>query len=209
MGRKDQQVKIRGYRIELGEIENAILLYSENLKQVIVESKEVNQEKVLIAYLVSNADLDKADLKKFLQEKSPDYMVPSFYVQLEKLPLSPNGKVDRKVLPGISGDDIMRKEYTAPRNEVENKLVLIWQEVLGIQKIGVTDSLFELGGNSLSATRLISLIHKEFEVKISINDLFKNRTLEDQAVFIENIHAAFGVDADQDKSNVEIEKFYI
>ncbi|UWY30341.1 amino acid adenylation domain-containing protein [Flavobacterium sp. TR2] len=209
LGRKDQQVKIRGYRIELGEIENAILLYSENLKQVIVESKEVNQEKVLIAYLVSNADLDKADLKKFLQEKLPDYMVPSFYVQLEKLPLSPNGKVDRKVLPGISGDDIMRKEYTAPRNEVENKLVLIWQEVLGIQKIGVTDSLFELGGNSLSATRLISLIHKEFEVKISINDLFKNRTLEDQAVFIENIHAAFGVDADQDKSNVEIEKFYI
>ncbi|MBP4137055.1 non-ribosomal peptide synthetase [Flavobacterium geliluteum] len=209
LGRKDHQVKIRGHRIELGEIENAILQYSDNLKQVIVESKEVNQDKVLIAYLVSIISVDKTELKKFLQEKLPDYMVPGFYLELEKLPLTPNGKVDRKVLPSISGDDIMRKEYVAPRNEVENKLVLIWQEVLGIQKIGVTDSLFELGGNSLSATRLISLIHKEFEVKISINDLFKNRTLEDQAVLIENIHAAYGVDVDQDKSNVEIEKFYI
>jgi len=209
LGRKDHQVKIRGYRIELGEIENAILLYSENLKQVIVESKEVNQEKVLIAYLVSSANVDKTGLKKFLQEKLPDYMVPGFYVELEKLPLTPNGKVDRKVLPGISGDDIMRNEYVAPRNEVENKLVLIWQEVLGIQKIGATDNLFELGGNSLSATRLISLIHNEFEVKITINDLFKNRTLEDLAVLIENIDVAYGVDVDQDKSNVEIEKFYI
>ena len=83
------------------------------------------------------------------------------------------------------------------------------RKVLGIQKIGATDNLFELGGNSLSATRLISLIHKEFEVKISINDLFKNGTLEDQAVLIDNIHLAYGVDIDKDKSNVEIEKFYI
>ncbi|MCP2028480.1 amino acid adenylation domain-containing protein [Flavobacterium sp. HSC-32F16] len=209
LGRKDHQVKIRGHRIELGEIENAILQYSENLKQVIVESKEVNHEKVLIAYLVSITNVDKTELKKFLQEKLPDYMVPGFYVELEKLPLTPNGKVDRKVLPGISGDDIMRKEYVAPRSEVEKKLVLIWQEVLGIQKIGAADNLFELGGNSLSATRLISLIHKEFEVKISINDLFKNRTLEDLAALIENIHAAYGVDIDQDKTNIEIENFYI
>ncbi|MFH6990768.1 AMP-binding protein, partial [Flavobacterium collinsii] len=94
LGRKDHQVKIRGYRIELGEIENTILQYSEDLKQVVVEVKENNQEKVLVAYFVSAANLEKAQLRSFLQEKLPDYMVPGFYIELEKLPLTPNGKID-------------------------------------------------------------------------------------------------------------------
>lgn len=113
LGRKDHQVKIRGYRIELGEIENVILQYSEDLNQVIVEAKEINGEKVLVAYLVSAADIDKSELRSFLQEKLPDYMVPSFYPKLDKMPLTTNGKIDRKALPSISGEDIVRKEYVA------------------------------------------------------------------------------------------------
>ncbi|MDI5888451.1 non-ribosomal peptide synthetase [Flavobacterium yafengii] len=203
LGRKDNQVKIRGYRIELGEIESSILLYSEALNQVIVESKVVNGDKVLIAYLVST-NIDKSELRSFLLEKLPDYMVPSFYIELKELPLTPNGKIDRKGLPDVDGEDLIRREYLKPRNEIEECLVSIWEGVLGIEKIGVTDNFFELGGHSLIATRLISLVHKEFKVKISINDLFKNLVLEDQALLIENIQNINKIDI-----NIETEIFYL
>ena len=108
MGRKDQQVKIRGYRIELGEIESAILQYSQELNQSVVELKELNGEKVLVAYVVSSVSVDKSALKDFLSSKLPDYMIPVFYVVLEKLPLTSNGKIDRKSLPGVDGDDLIR-----------------------------------------------------------------------------------------------------
>nr|WP_315221843.1 non-ribosomal peptide synthetase [uncultured Flavobacterium sp.] len=185
LGRKDHQVKIRGYRIELGEIENVILQYSEDLNQVIVETKEVNGEKVLVAYLVSSTDMDKSELRSFLQEKLPDYMVPSFYPKLDKIPLTTNGKIDRKALPSISGEDIVRKEYIAPRSWLEKKLAEIWQEVLGIQKIGVTDNFFESGGHSIKATHLVSMIHKELGIKIRISNVFEARTIVELSKTIE------------------------
>jgi acyl-CoA synthetase (AMP-forming)/AMP-acid ligase II/acyl carrier protein len=187
LGRKDQQVKIRGYRIEPGEIENTISQYSEDLKQVVVEVKENNQEKVLVAYLVSNINVDKLELRNFLQNRLPDYMVPGFYVLLENLPLTPNGKIDRKALPGISGEDILKREYAAPRNETEEKLAEIWQEILGIEKIGITDNFFELGGHSLKATRLIAEIFKHFQVELNISLLFEAPVLGDLSNEIDNI----------------------
>ena len=184
MGRKDQQVKIRGFRIELGEIENAISQYSEDLKQVLVEAKEANGEKTLVAYFTSTEIIDKSELRSFLLGKLPDYMVPGFYVELDELPLTPNGKIDRKALPGVDGEDLIRNGYVAPGNETEEKLVAIWQEVLGVERVGVTDNFFELGGHSLKITRLISEYHKIFQVKISLKDLFINNTLESHSNFI-------------------------
>jgi len=198
MGRKDHQVKIRGFRIELGEIENAILQYSEDLKQAVVEAKESNEGKVLIAYFTASESIDKSALKSYLQGKLPDYMVPAFYVELEQLPLTPNGKIDRKALPGVDGEDLIRNQYIAPRNETEEKLASIWQEVLGIERIGVTDNFFELGGNSLSVTRLMNLIYKEIDVKITFNDIFKNMVLESQAALIENIQMTYEVNLDNE-----------
>jgi amino acid adenylation domain-containing protein len=184
LGRKDQQVKLRGYRVELGEIENAILQYSEDLKQVVVEVKGENEEKVLVAYFVSATELDKSKLRSFLQNSLPDYMIPGFYIALEKLPLTPNGKIDRKALPGISENDIIRKEYIAPESEIEKKLVAIWQEVLGVEKIGITDNFFELGGHSLNAMVAIKKIIAEFDIEISISDFFLNKTIQGVANLI-------------------------
>ncbi|MCD0465152.1 non-ribosomal peptide synthetase [Flavobacterium sp. ENC] len=186
LGRNDEQVKIRGFRIELGEIETVLLQFSDDLRQVVVQPQHVNGEKTLVAYYVSDTELDKTEIRRYLQNRLPEYMVPSFLVVLEDLPVTTNGKVDRKALRGISEADIIRKEYVAPRNEIEQKIALIWQEILGVEKVGVTDSFFELGGHSLNATKLISIIHKQFNVKLSIIDLFDNIILEELALLLEN-----------------------
>ncbi|TDW48170.1 acyl carrier protein, partial [Flavobacterium sp. 270] len=102
----------------------------------------------------------------------------AFYVELDGLPLTPNGKIDRKALPGVDGEDLIRGEYVAPRNETEQKLVTIWQEVLGIEKVGVTDSFFELGGNSLKVMRLLNAMEKTFLFKIPVAEFFDNPNIE-------------------------------
>ncbi|MCL9807483.1 non-ribosomal peptide synthetase [Flavobacterium amniphilum] len=185
LGRKDQQIKIRGYRIELGEIENAISQFSEDLKQVVVEVKENNQEKVLAAYFVSVADVNKSELRAFLQEKLPEYMVPGFYVALNELPLTPNGKIDRKALPEITSEDIIRKEYVAPRNETEEKLIGIWQGVLGIEKIGITDNFFELGGHSLKITKMLYQINESFGIELQMKNVLALQNVEALGELIE------------------------
>jgi amino acid adenylation domain-containing protein len=178
LGRKDSQVKLRGYRIELGEIENTILQFSEDIKQVVVEVKENITEKVLVAYFVSTSMIDKSELRSFLQRSLPEYMLPSFYVELEKLPLTPNGKIDRKALPSISENDVIRKEYAAPTNKIEEILVSIWQEVLGIDIIGVSDNFFELGGHSLMIGQVINKIYKQLSKTISFKIFFANPTIK-------------------------------
>jgi amino acid adenylation domain-containing protein len=186
LGRNDDQVKIKGFRIELGEIENILLQFSTHLKQVVVQPQYVNGDRTLVAYYVAEAEIDKAEIRRYLHTKLPEYMVPSFLVILDHLPLTANGKIDRNALRGISEEDIIRKEYVAPRNEIEQKIAEIWQEILGVEKVGVTDSFFELGGHSLNATKLISIIHKQFNVKLSIIDLFNNIILEELALLLEN-----------------------
>ncbi|MFP3599631.1 AMP-binding enzyme, partial [Chryseobacterium sp. SIMBA_029] len=110
LGRKDFQVKIRGYRIELGEIESTLSEFSPVIQQVVAYAKEVNGEKVLAAYYTKNdeSDIDKSELREYLLSKLPEYMVPGFFVELDNIPLTPNGKVDRKSLPGVSGEDLIR-----------------------------------------------------------------------------------------------------
>jgi surfactin family lipopeptide synthetase A len=187
LGRNDFQVKIRGYRIELGEIETHLSQYSDNIKQVVAEAKEVNGEKMLVAYYTINkgSTVNKTALREYLQSKLPEYMVPGFFVEMESIPLTPNGKIDRKSLPYITSEDIIRKTYVAPRNETEQKLAEIWQEVLEIDKVGITDNFFELGGHSLVAGKIANKISQNLNIEVSLKHIFQNDTVENLTKVIE------------------------
>jgi amino acid adenylation domain-containing protein len=181
IGRKDEQVKIRGFRIELGEIENALLTHPA-VDAAVVIVKTTGQEKEIIAYVTGAAN----DLREYLGKSLPAYMIPSYFVKLDELPLTSNGKVDRKNLPAPEELGLeSATTHIAPRNKTEEKLIAIWQEILGKQNISVTANFFEIGGHSLKATRLASQIHKEFEVKIELKELFAITILEQQAQLIE------------------------
>ncbi|MBF4488264.1 phosphopantetheine-binding protein, partial [Flavobacterium sp. CSZ] len=181
LGRNDFQVKIRGHRIELGDIESVLLNFSASLIQVVVAAQEQKGEKVLVAYYVSQDNIDKSALRSFLQKELPEYMIPNFYVSLEKVPLTPNGKVDRKSLPGISDSDIIRRAYVAPVSEQQIKLAQIWQDVLKVDQVGITDNFFELGGHSLIMVQVINHIFKELGKSLSFRDFFSNPTIESLA----------------------------
>ncbi|NIR48175.1 amino acid adenylation domain-containing protein [candidate division KSB1 bacterium] len=181
-GRIDHQVKIRGFRIELGEIE-AALVQHEAIDEVVVACREEDvdkSEKRLVAYLVSKADPKPtvSELRRFLQANLPDYMVPSAFVFLEAFPLTPNGKVDRRALPAPGG---IRPElgsaFVAPQNEIERGIAGVWQEVLGVEKVGIDDNFFDLGGHSLLLVQVQSKLQKKFERELSIVDLFKYPTI--------------------------------
>ena len=185
LGRNDDQVKIRGYRIELGEVESAILEL-EGIVQCVVLAKEgKDNNKDLVAYYTSEDSLDIDTIRQNLSKRLPSYMVPYYFIELEELPLTPNGKIDKKALPdpqaeGVLGD----REYVAPRNETEQQLVNIWQEVLGREKIGIKDDFFELGGHSLKMMRLVSSYHKEFHTKVDLGDLFTHTSLESHVTLL-------------------------
>lgn len=177
LGRNDNQVKIRGHRIELGEIELSLQHFSTDIRQVVVDAKKVNDDKVLIAYYVAESEIDKSDLRQYLLQQLPEYMVPAFFISLPKIPLTFNGKTDRKALPGVSGKDVIKKAYVAPKNETEEKLVVIWQEILKVDKIGITDNFLELGGHSLLIVKVINKIKKELMADVSIKTFFENPTV--------------------------------
>ncbi|HPI00352.1 MAG TPA: condensation domain-containing protein, partial [Chitinophagaceae bacterium] len=186
MGRKDDQVKIRGYRIELGEIETTLQKH-ENIEAAVVTTK-INSagEKELIAYIVNKKELNKADIRNYLSDWLPAYALPAHYIFLKQLPLTPNGKVDKKKLPKPETallSDV--STYVAPSTDTEKQLAYIWKQILDIEKIGTHDDFFMLGGQSLKATRLISQIHKQFNVKLALEDVFTTTTLQNQAALID------------------------
>ncbi|MGB7606468.1 MAG: condensation domain-containing protein, partial [Lutisporaceae bacterium] len=181
----DNQVKIRGFRIELGEIENELLKH-QDIKEAIVIAKEDNSgNKYLCAYTAGEAELGGKELREHLSKNLPDYMIPAYFIQLDKLPLTENGKVDRKALPEVDGSINTDIEYEAPRNEIEEKLAAIWSEVLGIEKIGINNNFFELGGHSLKATNVIAKIHKELNVELPLREMFKTPTIKGLANYVE------------------------
>jgi tyrocidine synthetase-3 len=175
LGRKDQQVKIRGYRIELGEIETQLQHHEDITEALVIAKGERPTDKYLCAYIVSNKTVGPLELKKHLAKELPDYMIPKYFIGIEKIPLTPNGKVDRKALPG-PGTPGPAEGYAAPRNEIEIELVKIWNEVLGRDashaSIGIDDDFFELGGHSLNAAMVTAKIHKELNVKVPLAELF-------------------------------------
>ncbi|HYC30604.1 MAG TPA: amino acid adenylation domain-containing protein, partial [Chitinophagaceae bacterium] len=159
LGRADEQVKIRGYRVELGEIENA-LQASGLVRRCAVIAKDANGEKTLVAYIVPDEGFDKDAITMHLQEKLPEYMIPAMMMEIDKLPLTANGKLDRRNLPEPDMSGQLKDKYVAPRTEEEKKIAGIWQELLEVERIGVTDNFFQLGGHSLLAIRLISALRK-------------------------------------------------
>jgi amino acid adenylation domain-containing protein len=180
LGRVDEQVKIRGYRIELGEIENA-LRASEGVKDAVVVVEDGAGEKRLIGYVVAETEvtLQAERLRAQLREQLPDYMVPPVFMELEKLPLTANGKVDRRALPALGVPSPARtRTLTAPRNTLEIVIAKVWEELLGIAPIGITDNFFDLGGSSILAVRMIARIEKQLGKDIPLNSLFKGATIE-------------------------------
>lgn len=181
LGRIDEQVKIRGHRIELGEVEAAMHKVEAVQKAVVIAIEEEDGLQQLCAYYVSNKPITIAEIREQLSQELPDYMIPSHYVQLEQLPLTSNGKINRKALPAPEVSLEQIAEYVPPGNEVESKLAALWQEVLGIHRVGIKHNFFDLGGNSIRATALAARIHKELDVNLSVKDIFKFPTIEQLA----------------------------
>ena len=188
-GRIDHQVKIRGFRIELGEIESQLLKH-QTIKEAIVIDKNNKDGKYLVAYLVTDQELTPSELRNYLAQELPDYMIPTFFIQLDKLPLTPNGKVDRKTLPEPEGNLKLGVEYQAPSNEIEQKLAEIWQMILNVETIGIIDNFFELGGHSLKATVLVSHILKTFQVEVPLREVFRRQTIKELAEYIQKAEQA-------------------
>jgi amino acid adenylation domain-containing protein len=179
IGRKDDQVKVRGYRIELGEIEAALLTHQAVEAAFVMARANQQGDQELVAYLVAGQPLNMAELRAHIGKTLPAYMVPYYFMQLSALPLNSNGKVDRKKLPLPQGADMqVSSTYQAPRNPVEEKVADIWQEILGVEKVGVTDNFFEVGGHSLRVIRVLSKVRGEFGVDIKIEDVFSHPTIE-------------------------------
>ncbi|WP_163998551.1 non-ribosomal peptide synthase/polyketide synthase [Pyxidicoccus caerfyrddinensis] len=188
LGRLDSQVKVRGYRIELAEVEAALLAHPAVREAIAVVREDVPGDKRLVAYVVSpspDQPLSAAALRDFLQQRLPEFMLPSAFVALEALPLTGNGKVDRKALPVPDGALASSFEYIAPRNETEQRLAALWCEVLRVERVGLHDSFFELGGHSLLATRIVSRLRAVFGVELPLRTLFEAPTLEALARAVE------------------------
>jgi len=188
LGRIDHQVKLRGFRIELGEIES-VLGQHPGIHGVIVTVREDQPgDKRLIAYLThsQNESPNPSALRLFLKENLPEYMVPSAFVLLDKLPLNPNGKIDRKALPTPDQTySEFEQSYVPPSSPIEEMLLAIWREVLNIDQIGIHDNFFELGGHSLLAIQLIVRINRQFQIEFPLYSLFKAPTIAGLSVQLE------------------------
>ncbi|HYJ17018.1 MAG TPA: AMP-binding protein [Candidatus Limnocylindria bacterium] len=189
LGRKDFQLSIRGYRVEPSEIE-AVLLAQDNVKEALVAAGPGDTQAEhdrLVAYIVPYYKPFPSSpvLRRAARQKLPAHMIPSDFVFLESLPLTPNGKVDRLALPA---PDTARSEiemtYAAPRSDIENRLVKIWTEVLSIEHVGIHDNFFDLGGHSLSATRVLSRIFEQYQLEIPLKSLFQSPTIAELAAQI-------------------------
>jgi thioesterase domain-containing protein/acyl carrier protein len=184
LGRIDYQVKIRGFRIELGEIEAVLAQHPHVSQAVVIAREDESGDKRLVAYVVPNQEqvVTTSELRHYLKEKLPDYMVPSVFVTLDALPLTPTGKVDRRALP--APDQVKQeplKTFVAPQDQIELLLTKIWEKVLGIQPIGITDNFFEIGGHSLLAVHLLSEIEKAFGKNLPLVTFLEAKTVEQLA----------------------------
>ncbi|MCX7594875.1 MAG: amino acid adenylation domain-containing protein, partial [Fischerella sp.] len=188
LGRIDNQVKVRGFRIELGEIEVVLTQHSEVREAVVIAQQDATGNQYLVAYVVpaSKPVPKSSELRRFLKEKLPEYMLPKVFVTLEALPLTPNGKVDRRALPiaeQTANDDTTI--YVAPRTSTEENLATIWSELLGLEQVSINDNFFDLGGHSLLLTQLIFRVRETFQVELPLRSLFDMPTIASLAKSIE------------------------
>lgn len=197
LGRRDHQVKVRGNRIELGEIESALARHPAIREAVVVARADDGREPRLVAYVVPAAGQSATanELRDFLRQRLPDAMLPAAVVFLPTLPLTTNGKVDRKALPAPEADIGTAAEFVAPRTATEEKLAGIWCEVLGLKRAGIHDNFFELGGHSLLATQVISRVRSALLVELPLHELFAAPTIASLAAKIETTSRSAVADA--------------
>ena len=184
LGRLDHQVKVRGFRIELGEIESVLATHPLVRQAVVLAREDVPGDKRLVAYLLYEGASAPgiAELREHLKEKLPGYMVPTAFVELEAFPLTPNGKVDRKALPAPDQERRdLENDFVAPRSPIEETVADIWRRVLGVERVGVHDSFFEIGGHSLMATKVVSRLHDAFGIEVSLLTFFESPTVAEIA----------------------------
>ena len=187
IGRVDNQVKIRGFRVEIEEVENTILKVSKVKTAAVITKTDGNKNNYLCAYITSDEEIDIKWLRQQLELKLPKYMVPSYLMQIEKLPLNNNGKVNKKALEKIDISESISSEYVEPTNSIECKLVSIWKSVLKRENIGIDDDYFQLGGHSLNAVEISLMIRKKLEVEVRVQDIFNNLTIRKMSEFIRSI----------------------
>ncbi|HVR98124.1 MAG TPA: amino acid adenylation domain-containing protein, partial [Thermoanaerobaculia bacterium] len=196
LGRLDHQVKLRGFRIELGEIEAVLATHPAISEAVTMVREDAPGDRRLVAYLVACQEPipDAGELRSFLQQKLPAYMVPGSFVVLPSLPLTPNGKVDRRALPAPDGAGAAGAGFIAPRTLAEEELARIWAEVLGVERVGVESGFFELGGHSLLAARLMHRVRESFGVELPLHILFERSDVAGMAAEIARRRAAASAD---------------
>lgn len=183
LGRLDFQVKVRGFRIELGEIETRLLSHPAILEAVVVGRLHEGTQ-YLCAYYVKEKDLTEEEIRNYLSRDLPDYMIPSFLIETDHIPLSQNGKADRNALPAPDFSTAQKQQGEDPANDTERRLKAIWTELLETDNIGVTESFFRIGGDSLRAIAMVTRIHKEFRADISVGEVFRLATIRKIAFFI-------------------------
>ncbi|HET6763606.1 MAG TPA: non-ribosomal peptide synthetase, partial [Longimicrobiaceae bacterium] len=196
LGRVDRQVKIRGFRIEPGEVESALAGHPA-LRDAVVEVAGTGADRELVAYVVPAAwpAPEPAELRAFLAKHLPPYMVPAAFVAMEALPLTPNGKVDRRALPAPELDRAdAGAVFAAPRTPVEERIAAMWGEVLGVERPGIDDDFFALGGHSLRATRVATRLRDAFGVELTVRDLFEAPTIRSLAMLVDERMASAGGD---------------
>jgi acyl-coenzyme A synthetase/AMP-(fatty) acid ligase/acyl carrier protein len=188
LGRNDDQVKVRGYRIELGEIEVALRAHPQVNQTVVLAREDSFGDKRLVAYVVGGNSVKVHDLRGFLKSKLPDYMVPSSFVVLDTLPLTPNRKIDRRALPAPNQDrPELENAFVAPRTRTEELIAAVWTETLKIERVGIHDHFFEIGGHSLLATQVVSRLRVAFGIDLPLRNLFEYPTVADLAERIEAV----------------------
>jgi amino acid adenylation domain-containing protein len=182
LGRNDSQIKLRGFRIEPGEIEAALMRCDGVHEAVVAVREDVSGDRRLVAYLLAHdgAGLAPAALRRQLAGKLPDYMLPAAFVTLDSFPLTPNGKLDRAALPAPDGSAVAERAYSAPQGEVEEALAGVWQELLGLERVGRDDNFFELGGHSLIMMKLSTRISQRFNIA-KVSQLLMTMTIREQA----------------------------
>ncbi len=186
LGRIDHQVKIRGYRIELGEIESQLHRYPGIKEAIAAVAVDESGGQNLCAYIVSGLTLTSTELREYLSGYLPGYMIPAYFVKIDKIPLTTSGKVDRKSLPGPEKRLEVKTEYMPPGDEVEKQLVEIWQELLKIPRVGIADNFIEIGGHSLLVMKMAIQIESRFGIEITLGDIFNRPTI---AQIAQHIHS--------------------
>ena len=184
IGRIDKQIKIRGYRIEIDEIQRKVAELEGVLSNIVIYNAKDADNKYLNCYYVSNIDYKSDKLRNLLTSKLPEYMIPQFFIKLDDFPLTPNGKIDLTALPNLSAD---YDNIILPRNQNEEILFKIWQKVLNVEKFGVTNTFFELGGDSIKILRLLYTINQQFNTNIDLNTFYNNPTIEKIAISVADI----------------------